>query len=85
VDFVACCPPGSGRELAMDRYFNRPEREREVFAHRYTELFFERWRKLGRLPFAPLGTAAGVEADGLEPAWFSNLAPAGASDDIHLS
>ena len=49
---------------SVDRYFERPQSEREVFAHRYAEAVRDRLKNSGVIPFARMPVCP---ADGLNP------------------
>jgi hypothetical protein len=56
-----------------DLYYSRPDRERELFAHRFAEGFLERSKSLGQIPFEPLGDPRQIREEGMSPDWFSAL------------
>jgi hypothetical protein len=68
---AASADVGSLLEL-RDRYFSRPLREKEEFAHRYAREFFERLSSERRVPFPRIGDATRLSNLGLDPKWFGN-------------
>jgi len=70
-------PADSGQasvESLEDRYWSRPDDEREVFAHRYAAEVRERMQKMGQLPFPRLLSGESMVQDGLERSWFETVA-----------
>jgi hypothetical protein len=59
-------PAGDDSELysvLSDRYFARPEQDREVFAHRYADALRNRLTVEGRIPFERIGSALGTTGE----------------------
>jgi hypothetical protein len=63
--------------LLWDRYFARPAREREDFAHRYARDAAERLSARGEVPFERLADGSVMRRQALDPIWF------GVSDSEH--
>ncbi|MGB0951805.1 MAG: hypothetical protein ACPG31_01140 [Planctomycetota bacterium] len=57
-------------ELLFDRYYSRPSREREDYAHRYADEFFRRQVELKNLPFPRIMNLERFEGFGIRPEWF---------------
>jgi hypothetical protein len=53
-----------------DRYFSKPQREREDFAHRYAREVGERLAAAGSIPYPRIVDAANMRRWRLDPAWF---------------
>lgn len=66
-------PAGDDLDASIElgeRYFCKPEREREDFAHRYARETVERLSAAGRVPFPRLVDEANMRRWGLDPKWF---------------
>lgn len=57
-------------KFLFDRYYSRPSREREEYAHRYAREFHERQIEAGNLPIPRLLDFEKYEGLGLRPEWF---------------
>lgn len=66
----AALPDGESLAELQDRYFTKPLREKEDFAHRYAREFFKRLSDARRVPFPRLGDTTRARDLGLDPAWF---------------
>ena len=54
-------------KATWDRYWQRPDDERELFANRYASAAIERLRNEGRAPFARIIDIDPLSSDGLDP------------------
>jgi hypothetical protein len=57
-------------EALEDRYFTKPQREKEDFAHRHAREFVERLSAERRVPFPRIADEARMRQWGLDPTWF---------------
>jgi hypothetical protein len=53
-----------------DRYFSKPQREKEAFAHRYAREVGERLRSTGSVPYPRIVDTANMRRWRLDPRWF---------------
>ena len=58
--------PAAAQKL-WDRYWQRPGREREAYAHRYAMEEVARLRAEGEIPFPRIADADALRAEGLRP------------------
>jgi hypothetical protein len=66
----AASPQSESLAELQDRYFTKPLREKEDFAHRYAREFFQRLSDSGRVPFPRIGDTTRAKYLALDPAWF---------------
>ena len=58
-------------QLLWDKYLQRPVQEREAFAHRFSDEWRDELIRLGKIPFARQICKETMQAEGLDPEWFS--------------
>jgi hypothetical protein len=56
-----------------DLYWSKPSDEKEVFAHRYADQFYEKEKKAGNIPFERILNEEQIVTDGLVLSWFVPL------------
>lgn len=56
--------------VLYDRYFSKPQREKEHFAHRYARDVAERLSAAGAIPYPRIVDEANMRRWRLDPAWF---------------
>jgi hypothetical protein len=74
VDYLECRRTfewGDDEERFWDLYDAKPDRQKEVYAHRYADDFWRDMTASGRLPFEPLYDPEVLRADHLVPEWFA--------------
>ncbi len=54
-----------------DRFWSKPSKDKEDFAHRYAREFIEREKKAGNIPFQRKFDESALFAEGLSVLWFT--------------
>lgn len=61
---------GDDFERFWELYGAKPSREKEVFAHRYADQFWQEMKRIGKIPFEPIVDHDEMLQDRVDPDWF---------------